>query len=115
MTRESWSALTVVVARLLHIVSAAGGVAPNLRARVALLGRVVADQIGEPLLALDATEPPPEVDAWWDDRAVACELPAVAVWLTVDAARRLALDERVKLAPAITAVEAWAETVPGML
>ncbi len=115
MTPEAWSALTLLVARLLRVVSTAGELAPALRPLVNLLGRAVADQLVEPLRDLPELASSPGPDASAADGVETADHPAVAVWLTVDAARRLAMGERVKLAGAITAIEAWAETVPGTL
>jgi hypothetical protein len=36
-------------------------------------------------------------------------------WMAESAARRLASERRVQLAPVIQAIEAWAETLPGAL
>lgn len=112
---EACSALAHLVARLRLIADEAPDLPAALRARVAALARAVADLDRGTLLALGASEPPAEVDAWWDDRAIARDLPEAAVWLTESAARRLAAGERVRLAPVIQATEAWAETLPGAL
>lgn len=107
----TWSTVTDLVVRLLRVAED-HPLEGQLRARVTLLGRAVAEELAEPLLALEPTEPTREVDAWWDSSASARDLPGAAIWITVDAVRRLALGEAVKVGPVVEVIDAWADVAP---
>ena len=111
---DSWAVLAPLVARLRQITGLAAELPRARGARVDALSAAVEARRDDLVLAVEHRPAPAKVEAWWADHARPEGLAEVAVWLTVDVARRLATGEG-WVSTAITAVVAWAEAVPGAL
>lgn len=109
MTARTWVELSRLASRLGAVADEVPSLPRPLRRRIDALVRAVSGRDLAALASFDASRPPPTVDAWWDERATAADLPEVALWVTENAAHQLARGETPRLQPVTLAIEEWAK------
>lgn len=109
MAPEQWNWLFMMATRLNRLIG--GHVAEHVRHAVSLLLLAGYSQsiphVREAWTTLLSEDAPVSVDAWLRGGSDCKELPEAAVWLTADAARRMAVGQQGDPDEAVRALAAW--------